>query len=481
VSTERSAASCENVHKTYLARASRVEALRGVTASFPRGALTVVAGPSGSGKSTLLRLLAGMDVATGGRIWVGGTPIHEASARSRRAVRARVGYVFQRPSDNYYPHLTLAEHVDLAARGARRSDVDAAEVLEMLGLGGRGDHRPGDLSGGEQARGAIAQALAAGAELVLADEPTAELDSHSSAALTRAVRGVVERGVTFVVASHDRGLVRHADARIALEHGVVRRPRRGREGAVADAGFGDVGGPDRLVIQEAASDAVLVVDGVERTFRTADETVEALVDVHLSVAAREIVGVVGRSGSGKTTLLNVVAGWDAPDRGRVVVAGVDPGRAPGWEEVAVVPQRLGLMPELTIAENVAYPARLAGRARRPAESIERLVEDLGLAGLENRYPSECSLGEQQRAAFARALSVSPRLLVADEPTAHQDAARSRAIFDAIRRSTAGGTACLVATHDPEILGSLDRTLTMRDGRIVGGPLEAATLDPHEGE
>ena len=483
MSSERSAASCEAVHKTYLARASRVEALRGVTASFPEGALTVVAGASGSGKSTLLRLLAAIDVPTEGRIWIHGTSVHDASTRSRRSVRRRVGYVFQRPSDNFYPHLTLAEHIELAARRGGAAGVDAGEILELLGLSGRGDHRPAALSGGEQARGAIAQALAAGADIVFADEPTAELDSHSSETLTTAVRSLVERGVTFVVASHDRTLVRHADGRIALEHGLVRRPRPGRERA-ADVGFGasdDADDREPPAVAEATPDTVLLLDGVDKTFRTADETVRALVDVHASVRSRQIVGVVGRSGSGKTTLLNIAAGWDTPDRGRVLVAGVEPGRAPGWRYVAVVPQRLGLMPELSVGENIEYPLRLGGAGREAYEGIERLLEDLALAGLVDRYPSECSLGEQQRAAFARALVSKPRLLVADEPTAHQDAARSRAIFDAIRRCAADGTACLVATHDPEILGSLDRTLFMSDGRIVGGSLDAATLDEHGGE
>lgn len=159
---------------------------------------------------------------------------------------------------------------------------------------------------------------------------------------------------------------------------------------------------------------VVALQSASRSYRTAAVTVAALTDVSMEISSGELVGVAGPSGSGKTTLLNLVVGWDQPDSG-VVSRNLGPGR--GWTAMAVVPQELGLISELTAAQNVSLTRRLAGRDRTaPAELFARL----GLIGLEGRLPDEMSVGEQQRTAVARALTCSPALLVADEPTAHQD-------------------------------------------------------------
>jgi putative ABC transport system ATP-binding protein len=180
----------------------------------------------------------------------------------------------------------------------------------------------------------------------------------------------------------------------------------------------------------------------------------------------ELVGLVGRSGSGKTSLLNVLAGWERPDAGSVDLGGRPVGEeTPDWGEAAVVPQRLGLMEELTIRENLEYPARLSGRLDPTREVLDRLVESLGLGAVQHRYPNEASVGEQQRAALARALVLTPSLLIADEPTGHQDRGWTNKVFETIRRATADGTACLAATHDEGVAPYLDRVLAMSDGRL----------------
>jgi putative ABC transport system ATP-binding protein len=163
----------------------------------------------------------------------------------------------------------------------------------------------------------------------------------------------------------------------------------------------------------------------------------------------------------------VVAGWERPDAGSVEVAGklVEEGLPPSWSEIAVLPQRLGLMEELTIRENLEYPARLAARLDERRPLIDRLLDTLGLSALQNRYPKETSVGEQQRAALARALVLAPQLLVADEPSGHQDFGWRNRVFEALRRATQDGTACLAATHDEGVAGYLDRVLAMSDGRL----------------
>jgi putative ABC transport system ATP-binding protein len=466
VSSEPVAARCDRVTKVYQTGSSRVTALREVTAEFRAGALTVVAGPSGSGKSSLLRLVSGMDVPSDGRLWIGDVPVHGAPPRTLRTLRRRVGYVFQRGSENYVPYLTLGEHLRMAGRDrSPHPSLPLGEVLELLGIADRLDHHVDELSGGEQARGAIAHVLAGGGDLIAADEPTAELDTESAEALVRTIRRLVELGVTFVVASHDRAVTAHADAMVRLEHGAVRRAVSGATVTAAGRGAIDIHASEERF---AAAADVVAVSGASKAYRRGDEVVHALVDADLRVGVGEAVALVGRSGSGKTTLLNVAAGWETPDAGLVMTVDRDPyAEPPPWRDVAVVPQRLGLLRELTIRENVEQPIRLAtGRVGADDRArVEELLDELGIRELANRRPAACSLGEQQRAAVSRALVLEPRLLVADEPTAHLDAGSTLRVFEAIRRRVIDGMAFVVATHDPEVSEHVDRVVRMRDGRI----------------
>jgi len=318
--------------------------------------------------------------------------------------------------------------------------------------------------------------LAGGADLIAADEPTAELDTASATALVDTIGRLVDAGVTFVIASHDRAVTSRADGIVRLEHGSVHRPGRRPVGAMSapPPGAADDGSDPEPVPgarpgpPPADDDAVSATD-VTKTYRRGDEDVHALVDVDLGVRTGQSVALVGRSGSGKTTLLNIAAGWESPDSGQVRTLGADAhATPPGWRDVAVVPQRLGLLRELTIRENVEHPFRLASReiANEDRARVRDLLEELGIEELAERRPVHCSLGEQQRAAIARALVVDPRLLVADEPTAHLDAISTASVFDAIGRRVRDGMTFLVATHDPDVLRHVDRIVPMRDGRIV---------------
>jgi ABC-type lipoprotein export system ATPase subunit len=138
---------------------------------------------------------------------------------------------------------------------------------------------------------------------------------------------------------------------------------------------------------------------------------------------------------------------------------------PSWAEVAVVPQKLGLFDELTIRANVEYPARLAGVLDDLSDEIDGMIDALALGDVQHRHPRETSVGEQQRCAIARALVLTPQLLLADEPAGHQDGARAEAAFRAIRSSAQRGTAALVATHAVDLLRFVDRVLSMADGHV----------------
>ena len=199
---------------------------------------------------------------------------------------------------------------------------------------------------------------------------------------------------------------------------------------------------------------------VQRSFRLRAEIVTAVDDVSLQLASGSIVGLVGPSGSGKTTLINLIVGFDRPDAGTVELPA---GLRDDWNRIAVIPQHLGLIDDLDLVDNVELPARLGNRQPMPTEEA---VIALGLAGLERRVPEEMSLGERQRVAVARALVAAPTVLVADEPTSHQDEANAARIVALLVDAARRGSAVLVATHDERATPSFDRILEMSDGRVT---------------
>jgi putative ABC transport system ATP-binding protein len=216
------AASCSGLVKIYRTATGEVHALKGVDAAFPAAALSAVVGPSGSGKSSLLRILAGLDRPSAGQVQIGGVRLSGLSpTRLRRLRRRLLGYVFQRPADNLIPYLTVAEHLALAARLRGVGHADGAELLELLGLTDRRRHLPRQLSGGEQQRLAFARAVVGDPPLVMADEPTAELDRASGAALLEAVGALAARGTGLVLATHDPAVVRLAERTLFLRHGAM--------------------------------------------------------------------------------------------------------------------------------------------------------------------------------------------------------------------------------------------------------------------
>ena len=212
---------CRDLVRTFAAASGRVDALKGIDVTFEAGGITAVVGPSGSGKSSLLRILTGLDRPTLGTALVAGTDIAKARYADLRRHRRRVGYVFQRPSDNLVSYLTVREHIQLAARLKGVKKIDVEQVLDPLHLVERADHYPDQLSGGEQQRAAFAQATLGDPPLVVADEPTAEIDSATAASLLEMVAELPRRGLTLVVATHDPEVIRIADRSIHLHHGEL--------------------------------------------------------------------------------------------------------------------------------------------------------------------------------------------------------------------------------------------------------------------
>jgi putative ABC transport system ATP-binding protein len=211
---------------------------------------------------------------------------------------------------------------------------------------------------------------------------------------------------------------------------------------------------------------ILLLTEVSKSYRRGDEDVHALKNVRLGLAPGEAVGLVGPSGSGKTTLLMVAAGWERPDAGAVRWRDAEAPGAAGWNELSLIPQRLGLVDELTVAENVGLPMLLNGGATPDLDAkITRLLEALDLTGVARRRPPHTSLGEQQRTAVARALALEPALVLADEPTGHQDPRREVLVLQSLRRLADAGGTCLIATHNDTTIEFCHRVLFMHDGAV----------------
>ena len=221
--TTTSAARAVDAVKTYGKGETAVRALDGVTVSFDQGRFTAIMGPSGSGKSTLMHCLAGLDQLTSGDVIIGSTALSSLSDKALTSLRRdRVGFVFQ--SFNLVPTLTAIENItlplSLAGRKPDQGWVDS--VVATLGLEDRLRHKPSELSGGQQQRVAVGRALASRPEIIFADEPTGNLDSHAGAEVLGLMRDSVSRlGQTVVMVTHDPVAAGHADRIVFLADGRV--------------------------------------------------------------------------------------------------------------------------------------------------------------------------------------------------------------------------------------------------------------------
>jgi putative ABC transport system ATP-binding protein len=217
------AARAVEVWKVYGSKATRVDALAGLTVDIQRGRFTAIMGPSGSGKSTLLHCLAGLDRVTGGQVWIGDAQVDTLGDRGlTRLRREKVGFVFQ--LFNLLPTLTAEENITLPlAIGGRKPDRAWLDrIVETLGLSDRLGHRPAQLSGGEEQRVACARALVTRPEVVFADEPTGNLDSRSSAEVLEFLRSSAgELGQTVVMVTHDPTAAAYADRVVFLVDGRI--------------------------------------------------------------------------------------------------------------------------------------------------------------------------------------------------------------------------------------------------------------------
>lgn len=262
---------CENLVKIYQIADLEVVALQGLDLQIDEGEMLALVGPSGSGKSTLMNILGGLDVPTAGRVRVGRYNLLEMARRDQvRYRRHMVGFVWQQTARNLLPYLTARENVELpmalAGFSARERRKRAADLLDRVGLAERMRHRPDRLSGGEQQRVAIAVAMANRPALLLADEPTGEVDNHSAEQIFQALRGLNEAfNVTIIIVTHDMTVATRVDRVVGMRDGRTSTEiLRKRDGdiAVTEEEFAILDRAGRLQLPEAYIDALDMEDRV---------------------------------------------------------------------------------------------------------------------------------------------------------------------------------------------------------------------------
>jgi ABC-type lipoprotein export system ATPase subunit len=504
-----------DLFRVYSSPEGHAAALQGLSLTVQEKEVLVVLGPSGSGKSTLLRVLAGLERPSAGTAEVFDVDLGRLSARRLAEYRSgATGYVEQHYSRSLDPDLTARElvGVQLGLAGAGRDEraSRADELLERVGLGEKRRSRPAELSGGEQQRIAVCAALAHRPRLLLADEPTGELDAASAGLVYELIGDLArEHGCTTVLVSHDvestaiaDRTIRVRDGRVSEETGKgdgetlvvarggwLRLPEdllvRARIGSRARAELGDGGilvspagepgeGSAAKTAEPAAASAtngsvVARARGVGKRYGEGARETVVLDGVDASFTAGRLTALTGPSGSGKTTLLQILAGLRDPSAGAVEVLGrqlAELGReeraALRRDPIAFIPQDPGLTPFLSARENVEIALALrdldAEGARRRA--LDALSE-VGLAERAEQRVGRLSAGERQRVAIARALAAEAKLLLADEPTARLDEANALAVgalFGRYARET--GAAVVCATHDPLVVAEADDVLAL---------------------
>ncbi len=219
---------------------------------------------------------------------------------------------------------------------------------------------------------------------------------------------------------------------------------------------------------------LILLEHIDKIYQTSQVQVEALRDVTLSVEEGECLAVVGQSGSGKSTLMNIIGCLDTPSGGTYRFQGRDVSRlsqkalsAVRSQKIGFVFQKFHLLPELTALDNVELPLLFRGIPQKERRRMAK--ESLSRVGLEKRMhhrPNELSGGQQQRVAIARAIAAKPPLILADEPTGNLDSASGQTVMTLLHELHREGQTVVIITHDPAVAASAQRTLCMRDGRIL---------------
>jgi peptide/nickel transport system ATP-binding protein len=419
----------------------------------------------------------------------------------------------------------------LNQQNSRQRQQRAKELLEVVGLTDRAKFHPEQLSGGQQQRVAVAVALANNPPLLLGDELTGQIDSASARQVYEALRRVNEvYGTTIILVTHDPMVSKLVNRVVAIRDGrtstEIRRKHDATSGEIHEEEWVILDRVGRLQMPKTYLEKLQMSDRVKlrmepdhvsvwpeskvrdfirlqtpdtpvsvpkpkssrnyrgpaiathrlcRTFDMGAEQIHAIHELSLAIPASKLVVIKGKSGSGKTTLLNLIAGIDQPTSGEIAVGGRILSRLPASEkvnllrkEIGFIFQTFGLLPFLSVEENVEVPLRLVHTDRKSrTKKVKEMLALVGLSGRAHHRTYELSGGEQQRVAVARALINQPKIILADEPTGQLDTATGTSIMELMREIVnQTHVTILVASHDPNVWQFADQVLELQDGELV---------------
>ena len=477
-----------------------VHAVDGVSLSVAPGEILAIVGESGSGKSVTARSILGLLPETAedsGAILVSGTDVVGLSGRRLRELRGEdVSMIFQEPSSAMNPVFPIWWQIGEGLKAHRpkitRKEIraEAITALESVGIpdpAERIDRYPHEFSGGQKQRIMIAMALALGAELIVADEPTTALDVTVQAEILELLRDVRDRfGTSVILITHNMGVVADlADSVAVMYHGsIIERagvqelfanprqeytqkllaavPHLGRRSA-----WTALSTQQQQEIEDAAPVVVAKDLVIEYPGRLGRAPFRAVKGVDFSIRAGEVYGLVGESGSGKTTIGRTIAGLERATGGSLQVLGHEMNGV-REKDFKPVRRRIGFVfqdpatsfnPHLTIEECIAEPLVVhepGQTTTQRSQQVRSLLESVELpSAYATRYPHELSGGQRQRISLARALVLDPELLIADEPTSALDVSVQSTVLDLFRDLQARlGFAALFISHDLAVVDSL---------------------------
>jgi ABC-type lipoprotein export system ATPase subunit len=516
----------QDVVKTYDTGEVPFTALKNVTMDIRQGEFLGITGKSGAGKTTLLNMISGVSALTSGNIlfhwvdapWVNapspsalpqggrelspslfgrGVGVREVGMRDDPPVAIQsldedklamwrgehLGIIFQ--SFELMPTLSLLQNVMLPPDFLGKyqpltTKKRALELLDLVELANHAHKVPAHISGGQKQRVAIARALVNDPHLIIADEPTGNLDSVTAETILEIFEKLVAQGKTIVMVTHDESFAPRFTRRLQIVDGVVSEPT----GAVKTtrrehAHFIAAHRPKH---KEGEIPAIILRD-VDKVYENAAGKFRALKNINLQLSAGQFISIVGKSGCGKSTLLNMVTGIDHPTAGEVLIAGehiyrMSESERALWrgKNMGVVFQFFQLLPTLTLLENTILPmdyCNLYPFSERPARAME-LLKLVGLEEQAYKLPTAVSSGQQQCAAIARALATDPSIILADEPTGNLDSRSAEIVLQLFERLAQQGKTILIVTHDPSITLRTDQTIILSDGEIID-PIVARAL------
>ncbi len=499
----------KDVVKIYETGAGDFVALNGINFDVHNGEFLGIVGKSGAGKTTLLNMISGVSEISAGDVlfWpqvenADATGVEPLSighlSQDELAVwrGENLGIVYQ--SFELLPQLDLVNNIMLPQEFAGYyhpgiSKERALDLLETVELSEHAYKLPAHISGGQKQRVAIARALVNDPAVIVADEPTGNLDSVTAETIFQIFAKLVAQGKTVVMVTHDMDLASRFTRRVIISDGELvqnleeSRARHDRqdhasgeqitentaqEGERLVNSYVGRNGEDNYLDRSVPA---ISLEKVVKTYVNAAGNFEALKGIDMTIELGQFVSLVGKSGSGKSTLLNMLTGIDHPTSGCVRIGGEDiysmsESKRALWRgrNVGIVFQFFQLLPTLSLLENTILPmdyCKVYDYSERP----ERAMELLRMVGLEEHaydLPSSVSNGQQQAAAIARSLATDPPIIVADEPTGNLDSRSAQVVIRVFRDLAARGKTILIVTHDTSLTSRTDRTIIISDGELI---------------